>query len=74
MADITPAMVREDGANRIAKTGGQVGVALAVVRIGEWISTQAGWDGELPVDVRDGFVLILGIIGSYLTNRTRLRA
>lgn len=75
MADaITPELVREDAKSRVAKTGGQVGGATAVVTVGTWVAHQFGWQGEMPIEVSGALVTLLTIVASYLTNLSRLRA
>lgn len=72
--EITSELIREDAKSRVAKTGGQVGGATALVTVGEWVAGQAGWHGELPVVVAGAMVTLLTIAASYLTNLSRLRA
>lgn len=70
----TPAQVREDGQNRVARTTGQVSIAGALVLVGQWVAQQAGWDGEIPLDVATALTVVLSAAGSWLTNKSRLRA
>lgn len=76
MADpvFTPEQIREDGVNRIAKTGGQVGGATALVGATQWAAQQAGWHGELDGVTFGYFVTLVSIVASWLTNLRRLRA
>lgn len=69
----TPEQVREDGQNRVAKTAGQVGVAAAIVTVGEWLAHQVGWGGELPIVVATSMTTILTAAAAWWTNRGRLR-
>lgn len=72
-ANITPDLIKEDGQNRIARTGQQVGLAGSVVVVGEWVAQQAGWGGTLPTYVSAAMVAILTGIGSWWMNRKRLK-
>lgn len=74
MADFTPAMVREDGANRIAKTAGQSGAATAAVIVGQYAAQRAGWNGELPTEVFGAVATLLTVGAAWVTNRSRLKA
>lgn len=71
--EVTPAIVKEDGQNRIAKTTGQAGVAGAVVIVASWLAQQVGWDGELPLEVSTSITFLLTSAAAWLTNRRRLR-
>lgn len=70
----TSEQIREDGRNRVAKTGGQVGGSAALVVVGQWVAQQLGWHGELPVDVAGALVTLLSIVASWFTNLPKLRA
>lgn len=73
----TPEQVRDDGQNRVAKTGGQNGVALAAVTIGTYAAWKFGWlrsMEDLPVIVHDAIVMLLTVGASALSNLKRLRA
>lgn len=69
----TPEQVKDDARNRIAKTGGQVGGATALVGAAQWIAQQAGWHGSLDGVTFGYFVTLVTIVASVVTNRTKLR-
>lgn len=69
----TEAQIKEDGQNRVAKTAGQAGAAGALVIVGNWAAHQAGWNGELPIEVGAAMQLLLTTIAGWLTNLRRLR-
>jgi len=70
--EITPEMVRQDGQNRVARTGVQSGAAGAIVIVGLWIAHQAGWNGDMPAEVVASTTFLLTTAGSWLTNRARI--
>ncbi len=72
--DITPEIIKQDGQRRIVNTTAQGGVAGAIVVVGEWVATEAGWDGSLPTAVAAALVVLITAAGSVLSNRSRLRA
>lgn len=69
----TPEAIREDGQNRVAKTAGQAGAAGAAVIVGNWAAHQAGWNGELPIEVAAAMQLLLTTVAGWLSNLRRLR-
>lgn len=71
--ELTPAAIKADGENRVARTAGQSGVATAVVTVGEWVAQQIGWDGSLPTTVAGAFIIILTAAAAMWTNRAKLR-
>lgn len=68
----TPAQIRDDGQNRIARTGVQSGVAGAVIVVGLWTAHQLGWHGDMPPEVVVSTGFLLTTAGSWLTNRSKL--
>lgn len=67
-------MVREDGQNRIKGTTAQTGAAAAIVTVGSWLAHQAGWHGDLPIDVAGAMVVLLSAGAAWFSNRSRLKA
>lgn len=69
----TPEQIRQDGQNRIARTGVQSGVAGALIVVGLWVAHQVGWHGEMPAEVVASSGFLLTTLGSWWTNRAKLR-
>jgi hypothetical protein len=69
----TPEVMRQDGQNRIARTGVQSGVAGALIVVGLWVAHQAGWRGDMPPEVVAASGFLLTTLGAWFTNRSRLR-
>jgi hypothetical protein len=72
--EVTPEVVKEDGVNRVVRTGAQVTVAASILTVGEWIVQQAGWDGNIPTRVRDAMVVVLALVVAYVMNRAKVKA
>lgn len=72
--EFTAEQVRDDGGNRVAKTGLQVSGGSALVIVGEWLAQQAGWHSALPPRVNDAMVVLVSIGVAAATNWRRLRA
>lgn len=70
----TPEQIRDDGVARVAKTGAQVSLSVAIIGFAQWVAHQAGWHGEMPLDVQGYATVILTTIAGALSNLRRLRA
>lgn len=71
-AVFTPAQIKEDGGNRVARTSAQV-FASQIVTVGDWIAHQAGWHGQLPTPVAVSIAGILVVAASVIMNLGRIR-
>lgn len=70
----TPEQITADGRNRVTNTGGQVGIAVPVVGLGQALCQSRGWlHGELDPVVFGYWVAIVTVILAGLTNIGRLR-
>lgn len=70
----TTEQIKQDATNRVAKTGGQVGGAAAVVGLGQALCQARGWlHGELSPIVFGYFVTVATIAAAALTNIGRFR-
>lgn len=68
----TAEQIKQDGQNRVARTGVQSGVAGAAIVVGLWIAHQAGWRGDMPAEVVAASTFLLTTAGSWASNRSRL--
>lgn len=70
----TPEQIKQDATNRVAKTGGQVGGATALVGLGQALCQSRGWlHGELDAIVFGYWVTIVTLILAGATNIGRFR-
>lgn len=71
----TPAQIKEDAQNRVAKTTGQVGGATALTILEQYVAMRTGMlDHSLPTDVFGALVTVQSIAAAWLTNLSKLRA
>lgn len=71
----TPEMTSEDGKNRVARSGQQVGIAGYIVVVGEWVAMKVHLiDEPIPTAVTVAMAGILTGVAAYLMNRDRIRA
>lgn len=71
--EVTPEVVKADGQNRVAKTGGQVGGASSLLVVALWVAHQAGWHGDMPPEVVAAVIALLTGLAAVLTNLSKLR-
>lgn len=70
----TTEQIRDDGKNRVGKTGAQVGGATALVGLGQALCQSRGWlHGELDTIVFGYWVTIVTIASAALMNLGKLR-
>lgn len=70
----TREQIKEDGRNRVAKTGGQVGGATAAVIVVQAACKARGWmHGELDTVVFGAYVTLVTIVAGALSNLSKLR-
>lgn len=70
----TSEQIKQDATNRVAKTGGQVGGATALVGLGQALCQSRGWlHGELSPIVFGYWTTLITIVLAGATNIGRFR-
>jgi predicted MFS family arabinose efflux permease len=70
----TPEQVREDAQNKVVRTTGQSGAAVAAIGVGTWVAHQFGWHGELDAATALNMSIVLTAAAAAVTNLRKLRA